>query len=128
LKHFIVAAVLAVVPMTLTAQNFDKGLEAYEAGDYQTALKYFKDIASGPPYEYEYGSVVSCEGELYSVFCGYRPVYPSDLFPSDQAETYLAQMYLNGMGVLQDYAEAVKWYRLAAEQGNPNAQFNLGRM
>jgi uncharacterized protein len=27
-------------------------------------------------------------------------------------------MYDNGDGVIQDYAEAVKWYRLAAEQGN----------
>jgi len=26
-------------------------------------------------------------------------------------------MYANGEGVLQDYKEAVKWYRLAAEQG-----------
>jgi TPR repeat protein len=27
-----------------------------------------------------------------------------------------------------DYAEAVKWYRLAAEQGEAKAQFNLGHM
>ena len=31
-----------------------------------------------------------------------------------------------GEGVEQDYAEAVKWYRLAAEQGNADAQYNLG--
>ena len=29
-------------------------------------------------------------------------------------------------GVPQDDAEAVKWYRLAAEQGNASAQYNLG--
>ena len=29
-------------------------------------------------------------------------------------------------GVPQDEAEAVRWYRLAAEQGNAIAQFNLG--
>jgi TPR repeat protein len=33
--------------------------------------------------------------------------------------------YANGKGVPQDYAEAVKWYRLAAEQGNAGAQFML---
>jgi uncharacterized protein len=32
------------------------------------------------------------------------------------------------MALVQDYAEAVKWYRLAAEQGNANAQYNLGVM
>ena len=26
----------------------------------------------------------------------------------------------------QDYTEAAKWYRLAAEQGDPQAQYNLG--
>ena len=31
-------------------------------------------------------------------------------------------------GVLQDYLEAVKWYRAAAYQGDPMGQLNLGRM
>ena len=37
-------------------------------------------------------------------------------------------MYDKGQGVPQDYAEAVKWYRLAAEQGDADAQYNLGVM
>ena len=37
-------------------------------------------------------------------------------------------MYGNGEGVLQDDAEAVKWYRLAAEQGHSAAQASLGYM
>jgi TPR repeat protein len=37
-------------------------------------------------------------------------------------------MYDAGWGVPQDYAEAVKWYRLAADPGDANAQFNLGAM
>ena len=36
--------------------------------------------------------------------------------------------YANGQGVTKDYKEAVKWWRLAADQGNPTAQFNLGLM
>ncbi len=35
-------------------------------------------------------------------------------------------MYDNSRGVPQDYAEAVKWYCKAAEQGFAEAQFNLG--
>ena len=35
-------------------------------------------------------------------------------------------MYDTGRGVPQDYAEALRWYRLAAEQGNTSAQFRLG--
>jgi hypothetical protein len=37
-------------------------------------------------------------------------------------------MYANGRGVSQDYKEAVKWYQLAGEQGNADAQINLGVM
>ena len=37
-------------------------------------------------------------------------------------------MYDTGEGVPQDAAEAVRWYRLAAEQGDATAQFNLGNM
>ena len=37
-------------------------------------------------------------------------------------------MYYSSQGVPQDYGEAAKWYRLAAEQGNPTAQSNLGSM
>ena len=37
-------------------------------------------------------------------------------------------MYYIGEGVPQDYAEAVKWYRLAADQGEASAQSDLGFM
>jgi len=37
-------------------------------------------------------------------------------------------MYDQGQGVPQDYAEAVKWYRLSAEQGFASARHNLGGM
>jgi uncharacterized protein len=37
-------------------------------------------------------------------------------------------MYANGNGVTKDSDAAVKWYRLAAQQGNTKAQTNLGVM
>ena len=43
-----------------------------------------------------------------------------------EAQTDLGFMYANGLGVPQDYTEAVKWYRKAAEQGDALAQYNLG--
>ena len=44
------------------------------------------------------------------------------------AQGNLGFMYYSGQGVPQDYGEAAKWYRLAAEQGNATAQSNLGSM
>ena len=44
------------------------------------------------------------------------------------AQYNLGLMYANGEGVPEDDAEAVHWYRKAAEQGDANAQNNLGVM
>ncbi|MFQ5672316.1 MAG: tetratricopeptide repeat protein, partial [Nitrospinales bacterium] len=49
--------------------------------------------------------------------------------PNDaEAQNALGLMYELGLGVQKDYQQAVKWYRLAAEQGVAWAQFNLGLM
>ena len=40
-----------------------------------------------------------------------------------EAQYNIAGKYFKGEGVLQDYAEAVKWYRLAAEQGMAKVYF-----
>jgi uncharacterized protein len=37
-------------------------------------------------------------------------------------------MYFHGQGVSEDFAEALKWFRLAAAQGYANAQYSLGIM
>jgi len=37
-------------------------------------------------------------------------------------------MYEMGEGVPEDFAEAARWWRLAAEQGHASAQHNLGLM
>jgi TPR repeat protein len=42
------------------------------------------------------------------------------------AQFNLGVKYENGEDVLQDYVEAVKWYRLATDQGDADARFNPG--
>ena len=44
------------------------------------------------------------------------------------AQYNLGVRYMNGEGVPQDYKEAVRWYRMSAEQGNARSQLNLGLM
>ena len=38
----------------------------------------------------------------------------------------LGVCYLNGTGVLKDEVKAVKYFKMAADQGHANAQKNLG--
>ena len=42
------------------------------------------------------------------------------------AQNELGECYFTGRGVKQDMAEAVKYYRKAADQGLAEAQYNLG--
>ena len=37
-------------------------------------------------------------------------------------------MYLSGRGVEKNLKEAIKWLRMAADHGNPHAQFSLGEI
>ena len=47
--------------------------------------------------------------------------------PADaETQFLLGVAYANGVGVAKDEAEAVKWYRKAAEQNHAQAQYNLG--
>jgi TPR repeat protein len=45
-----------------------------------------------------------------------------------EPEAAVGVMYELGQGVAQDYAQALAWYRKAADQGNAGAQINLGDM
>ena len=45
-----------------------------------------------------------------------------------KAEYKLGEQYFDGKDVPQDYTKAAEWYQKAAEIGNPNAQYKLGRM
>jgi TPR repeat protein len=42
------------------------------------------------------------------------------------AQCCLGARYVKGQGVTQDYVEAVKWFRKAADQNLAEAQYNLG--
>lgn len=45
-----------------------------------------------------------------------------------QARFHLGKIFSCGLGVHQDYKQAIYWFQLAAEQGHAEAQFQLGRL
>ena len=49
-------------------------------------------------------------------------------FPLARPEPPGALPDAEGLGVAQDYTEAARWYRSAAEQGDANAQASLAMM
>lgn len=120
--------------MPLAAQEnseFEKGLAAYNAGNYKAAYNFTMPLANhGDP------AAKNLLGMMYELGKG----VPQDLAKSvsyyrqgaEQGDQYaqynLAVSYDAGTGVPQNYREAVRWFRRAAEQGVSSAQYDLGVM
>ena len=108
--------------------DFDKGVDAYNKGDYETAFNEFCPIAEQGDAEAQYNF-----GQLYREQEGdYQQAIKWYRLSAEQgfadAQYNLGMLYNKGIGVLQDYSEALRWYKLAAEQGFADAQNNLGAM
>jgi uncharacterized protein len=131
----ILATVLSLVFTQVTAQDFNKGNEAYKLGDYSTALKEWKPLAEqgneraqyllGVIYSQTFGKGYGVLKDATEAAKWYRLSAEQG---NDAAQFNLGVMYKNGNGVLQDYSEAVKWHRLSAEQGYAYAQSSFGVM
>ena len=129
--------ILPVLLLTLLVGNpassadFQKGVDAYERGDYATALREWTPLAKQgyAPAQYKLG-VMYAKGD--GVPQDYKTAVKWYTLGAEQgnafAQNNLGWMYDEGRGVPQDYKTAVKWYRLAAEQLEVHAQSNLGVM
>ena len=113
------------------SQDFQKGLTAYESGDYATALRQWTPLAKQGDADAQFNL-----GQMYrkgqGVLQDYNTAAKWYKLAAEQgnanAQSNLGNMYDEGQGVPEDDKTAVKWYRLAAEQGNAFAQSNLGAM
>jgi len=124
-----IALVLALaLSAPVLAADFQVGLDAYDHGDYATALKEWRPLAE----QGDAGAQFNL-GLLYDTGRGVPQNYAEAAKwyrlaadgGYDKAQFNLALMYNNGTGVTQDYAEAMKWFRLAAEQGHRGAMKTL---
>ena len=59
---------------------------------------------------FDAGEAAFKSGEYETALREYRPL-------AEQGDAGAQVMYHNGLGAHQDFAEAMKWFRLAAEQG-----------
>ena len=109
--------------------KIDEGVTLYEKGEYAKALEIFR-MAAARYYPrgwlnlanayHEGKGVTKDENEVKRLF---GLIEASALNGNVVAQFCLGFMYDEGLGVVQDYAEAVQWYRKAADQGNAGAQF-----
>jgi len=111
--------------------DFRAGMDAYDRGDYATALREIRPLA-------EQGDA-NAQGLLGVLYDNGRGV-PQDSVQARQwyeksaaqgfaaAQGNLGSMYYTGEGVPQDYQQALRWLRLVADQGDALGQVKLGLM
>lgn len=131
MRYLLVTVLAVMLSLPAIAQDFGKGLEAYERGDYATALREWRPLAEQGDANAEYNLGLMHRDGL-GVPQDYGETVKWYRSAAEQGHTMaqynLGVMYSKGPGVPLDYVEAVKWLRLAAEQGDARAQTNLGFM
>jgi len=123
--------VLSLAFTPVAAQDFQKGYDALQAGDYATAVHEWKPLAEAGD-----ANAQRNLGLMYDTGTG----VPQDdkeavkwyRLAADQggarAQFELGVKYQVGLGVLQNHDKALMWYQLAAKQGHADAQNQLGNI
>ena len=111
--------------------NIEAGVDAYNRGDYATALREWRPLAEQGDTDAQFNL-----GLLYANGQG----VPKDDAQARQwyekaaakghaeAQVNLGILFVDGRGVPQDYKMAMYWLRLSAHQGNATARTSLGLM
>ena len=125
----LVAVALFVGSMTAHAADFSMGYEAYQRGDYATALRIFRQLAEQGDASAQYNLAFMYDNgrgvtqDYAEAMRWYRKAAGQG---EASAQYNLGVIFFKGQGVTQDYAEAMKWFRIAADQGHVRAQTGVG--
>ena len=121
IRTTIIALVLAFNAGSILAQDFQKGLAAYQSGDYVTALQEWRPLAEQGDAAVQYNI-----GLMYDNGKGVLQDHAEAVkwyrLAAEQGDAMgqnaLGVKYTVGNGVLQDNVRAHMWYNIAAANGN----------
>jgi TPR repeat protein len=105
---------------------FEDGLNAWERGDYSTAMRFFRPLADrgDPKAQYRVGVMYQHGWGVPLDHSGAVSWFRQAADQGDaEAQNDLGFMFLYGRGVSQDYVGAHMWFNLAAAGGSTYAVF-----
>lgn len=130
--RFSAALMLSIVYLVTPAwADFKTGMNAYQGGDYATALREWQSLAeqghAGAQYNLGllYANGKGVQKDDAKAWQWYEKAAVQG---HADAQVNLGILYDYGRGVPQDFKKAVYWYRLSANQSNALAQRRLGLM
>jgi S1-C subfamily serine protease len=121
---FPVLLITLLLGTPVSAADFQKGVDAYNKGDYATALRIWEPLA-----EQGHPSAQNNLGVMYDKGQGVTKDYETAVkwyrLAAEQglasAQKNLGVMYYQGQGVIKDYSLAYMWWNIATSQGNEGA-------
>ena len=111
--------------------NFYTGADAYEKGDYKTAIKHWELLAEYGNADAQYNLGFMYEngiGLKKSDYWAFLWINKAAQLGQTNAQFTLGNMYRTGAGIGKDFKQTVKWFKEAGKKGHVSAQFNLGAM
>ena len=112
-------------------ERFNKGLQAYLAGDHQEALPLWRDLAGRGHggAQFALGNQLEAgQGTTADPYEATRWFFAAAVAGHRQAQFQVGGFFDDGELRARDAARAARWYAKAAAQGHPLAQFKLGVM
>jgi TPR repeat protein len=139
LKPLLRPVLLALAFSGAIHADYQDGLDAYQAGDYATAMAEWKKVVNKGPENQNlaiYRESLYAIGMLHWTGEGVPLDYSVSAVWFKQAadinhpgaQVKLGYLYSTGQGVPQNFQEAQRWFEMAAAQGDPDAKHNLDVM
>lgn len=127
----LVLLAVGFVGAPVLAQDFDKGMAAYQSGDYATALEEWRPLA-----EWGHAEAQINMGLIYGFGDGVPQDYAEAVIwyrlAAEQgdadAQTILGEYYVAGDGVIQDDVYAHMWFNLSASQGHEGGKYQREKL
>ena len=111
--------------------NFYDGADAYDKGDYKTAIKHWELLAEHGNADAQYNLGFMYEngiGLKKSDYWAFLWTNKAAQLGQTNAQFAVGNMYRTGAGIVKDSKQTVKWFKEAGKKGHASAQFNLGAM
>lgn len=116
---------------TLQAGPLDQGVSAFNAGDYNKALKYWQPLAKNnhPDALYNIGLLYMKGHGVEQNYIQAKEYFKQAAFYGSADAAYnLGVLYKRGKVGHPSSKTAIYWWKQAAEQGHADSQFNYGVM
>lgn len=113
----------------IAGADLDRGIEAYNSGDYATALQEFQRRADAGDNQAQlllglmHDNGLGTQKDPARAYGWYRKAAEGG---HPRAQFNVAEMLAAGQGVAPDRGEAMRWYARAADNGYPEAQYKYG--